>query len=80
MSILRRQAVKLEDIVRWSRYILTMDDEELEQLIACDAVSMKKPHAKKFRLSVVARRTDAASTSLSPRLLVSEGNKQSDKA
>ena len=57
-----------------------MDDEELEQLIACDAVRMKKPYAKKFRLSVVERRTDAASTSLSPVLPVSEGNKQSDKA
>lgn len=38
-------------------YILAMDDEELEQLITCDAVAMKTPHAKKFRRSVAAEQT-----------------------
>ena len=47
-----------------------MNDEELEELIACDAVSMKTPHAKKFRRSVMASRTISAPAS-------SEGDIQS---
>jgi hypothetical protein len=62
-------------------YIWTMNDEELEQLITCDAVGMKTPHAKKFRRSVVASRTDpaaaAAAASSAPAPAETEGDKHS---
>jgi hypothetical protein len=43
-------------------YLLQAEEEELEQLISCDAVNMKPPHAKKFRRQVAARRSEAAGT------------------